>query len=156
MKYYRHEKDLPTAEQAGTTFYTITESDLLKHYDESDNPILRYVVSENGFNAFNIEDLYGSKLVNDTLYLCVTDGDDITVNGEDVYPEDALEDYDTSELAGYIKEGNDDIINRYLSTYELKPINLNDVAAELMKGGAAKFTDILSWANELDLLDDIL
>lgn len=156
MKYYRHEDGLPVAEDAGTTFYTINESDLLKYYDKSNNPILRYVVSENGFKAFDIDDLYGSRLIGDTLYLCVTDGNDITVRGEDVFPEDALEDYDISDLSGYIEDGNDKIIGRYLTAYELKPFDLNDVAYELMKGGTATFTDILTWANELDLLDDIL
>ena len=153
MKVFRKD-DITAAEESGdTTFYTITESQLLKHYDSNDNGILRFVVSENGFNAFDIDRLYGSKIIGDVLYLCVTDGHDIIVNGEETYPEDALDMYDISALSAYIQEGDDKIIDRYVSEYELKPIDINDVALDLLDGGAVDFTDVVEWAKDLDLID---
>lgn len=150
-------KDKTTDVESGDTkFYTITESQLLKHYDKNKNGILRFVVSENGFNAFDIEKMYGSKIIGDILYLCVTDGYEIDVNGEMIEPEFALDMFDISALSAYIVDGDDKIIDRYVSEYELKPIDLNDVALDILDGGAVDFTDIVEWANDLDLLDDIL
>ena len=153
MKVFRKE-DIEIDEGVGSTvFYTITESQLLKHYDADDNYIVRYIVSENGFDAFEIDNMYGSKLIGDILYLCVTDGNDIIVNGEEIFPEDALDMYDISALSAYIQPGDDDVIDRYVSTYELKPIDINDVAPDILDQGAVDFTEVVEWAKELDLLD---
>lgn len=157
MKIYNHKDDgenLPDG--SGTTFYTITEDQLLKHYDKAENLIVRNVVSDEGFKAFDLDSMYGSKIIDDTLYLCVTDGMEITVNGNEVDPEFALEDYSISDLSKYIKEGDDTIINRYVSEYELKDIDLNKVAIDILDGGAVTFTDVVKYAADLDLLDDII
>lgn len=153
MKVFRKD-DVETTEEFGSTiFYTITESQLLKHYDNDENGIVRYVVSEEGFNAFDLDRMYGSQVIGDVLYLCVTDFQDIEVNGEKIYPEDALDMYDVSALSAYIQDGDDKIIDRYLSKYELRPIDVNSVALDILDGGATDFTDVVEWAKDLDLID---
>lgn len=143
--------------RSGTTFYKITEDQLLKFYDKIDNQILRFIVSNNGFDAFNVDLMYGSKLINRVLYLCVTDGRDIEVKGKMVDPESALDDYGISGVSDYVEDGTDDIIQRYITFYELnltKDFDLNKVAYDIISGNYADFTQVVKDAEELDLLSE--
>ena len=154
MDIFTAYEDPTIPEESGTVFYEITESDLLKFYDKSDNGIMRFIVDRDGFDAFDLEQLYGSELFDDhLLYLCVTDGADIEINGEDVFPEEALAKYTPDDLFAYIKPGNDGIIRRYLSEYELKTYDINDVAFDMIHDGYPDFTEIVKWAEELGWLD---
>ena len=153
MDIYEEDIEEIVPEESGTTFYYITEDDLLKFYDKSDNCILRYIVENEGFDAFDLEKLYGSELFGDIFYLCVTDGNEIMIDGEMVAPEEVLAMYAPEDISEYEKHGNDGIIRRYLSEYEMKEVDLDDVAFDMINDGYADFTEIVKCAVELDWLD---
>lgn len=144
---------IKSATQEGTTFYKITLDQLKSFYNNEKNIIVRYVIDQYGFEAFDLEHMYGSVLDGDTLYLCVTDGYEISVNGESIDPESALEDYSTEDLSSYIQDGTDEIINRYLSEYELNSISA-DICTELVQDGY-DFIIVLEAARKLDMFDDM-
>lgn len=138
----------------GTTYYKITENQLLKYFDKSKNQIVRFLVSNNGFDAFNLDLLYGSRIVDDVLYLCVTDGREIEINGNEADPESAIDDYGISGIQKYIKNVTDDIMGRYLTDYELTTdYDLNELAFDIISGKYADFTQVVKDAEELDILD---
>ena len=152
MKIYKN-NDAKLPENTGTTFYKVTEDQLLKYYDKDKNPIARYIVSENGFNAFDLDLMYGSEVIGDALYYCDTDGFDIEVNGQEVAPEDALDKFGVDALTTYIKDADTDFIKRHLSSYEFKPVNLDKVAADILDDGSITFTEMVKFAYDLDLID---
>lgn len=153
MDIYEEDIEEIIPEESGTTFYYITEDDLLKFYDKNDNGILRFIVDRDGFDAFDLDKLYGSQLFGDILYLCVTDGNEIMVDGELVAPEEVLDIYTPEDISEYEKHANDGIIRRYLSEYEMKEVDLDDVAFDMINDGYADFTEVVKWADELDWLD---
>lgn len=140
----------------GTTFYRIPLEAIVDYYSKSSD-ISRIMIlgalETYGWNAFNIKSLYGSIVDEDVLYLCITDLDTISVNGEQVDPEDALTSgrYDIDDLSSYIEDGNDDIISKYLTEYELDADNwdIDEVADECLKSEV--FSDVVASAMDLDL-----
>jgi len=146
--------DIQEAEQIGTTFYIITEDALKSVYENDSNIVMKYLVNEGGFNAFDLSHLYGSEMIGDDFVLCVTDGYGINILGEEVDPELALEDFGFNTLyeAGYVVEADDTIIKRYLSKYEISPsVDIDDAAIELLNAGHHLY-QIVEDAQELDLL----
>ncbi len=148
------------ATQKGTVFYKITEEELVNFYDTyEDNDVFRYLVQVYGFQTFDIDKLYGSYLDSNanTLYLCVTDGEDIQVGVDsDVYPEDAFYEYSEEELQSYIQPATDEIIKRYLSPYEISlPVSINQIALDMLEEDYS-FVSIVQGMKDLDLLDDII
>lgn len=125
---------------SGTTYYKVTESDLVEAV-EGGNIWLSYIIESKGFDAIDIDSLYGSNIIDGELYICDTDGQDIYVDGEPVDPESALFDYaeELELLSDYIVDASlKDIYDR-ISLYEIKPIylNLETTAIELL---AANYT----------------
>ena len=147
MEIYRNTKSTPDG--SGTTYYYITEDQLLKFYDKSDNVIMRYLVSENGFDAFYIEGVPGYAMFDDILYICDTDGADIMVNGKSIDPERALMKYTPDDLSEYEERGTDSIIKRYLSEYELAEFDPNEVVLSMLDTGFADFKEIVKSAKDL-------
>ena len=139
----------------GTAFYSVTEDQLQNYYDNEENIIIRYLVNEYGFEAFDIERLYGSAIIDDVLYICDTNGEEILVGGQSINPEDALENFTLDELSTYVIPADDSIIKRYLSEYELAEFDLDDVAYDLIDG-TTTFSDVAKWADKMGLLQDIL
>ena len=139
MKIVYGEDLIQEPTDAGTAFYEITEKDLEDTWDKEDNIVMKYLVRTYGFEAFDLDDIgiYGGRLEGDVFLLCDSDGHDIDVDGEEVDPMFALEDYDLEALAPYIKEPDDEIIRRYFSPYSLQSdtIDVNEVALELLQAG---------------------
>lgn len=144
-------------DDTGTTFYKVTVADLVNHYKESNNIVTSAIIDMYEFDVFDLDRMYGSAIIDDTLYLCVTDNKDIIVDGEAVDPEHALEEYDIEDLEDYIEPATDEVLNRYASYYEFDPskIDIDEVAAELLNGGH-HLTQIIEDMTDIDLLDDIL
>ena len=145
--------DIQEPEQGGTSFYLITE-DELKDYFGNENVVMQYLVDTKGFEAFNTDDMFGSAFLDaDEFVLCVTYGYDIRVGNELVDPETALEDYDISELDEYVKVPTDEIFRRYFSEYELNPVDMDEIALELLQAGHHLST-IVADAKDLDLFEE--
>ena len=141
MKIYIH-ADTDTSDDK-TTFYKITLDDVIKSF-ESDNLWFLAAVKYDGFDAFDMDVLIGSKVVDGVLYYCDTNGVDIEVNGEMVDPEEALEKYSIDDLASYIKDASVRYIKNNLddrALREFKPSDYNNWADKLMNDGY-KFTEL--------------
>ena len=114
---------------------------------------MQYVINEYGWDALDFKhNLFGSEIIDDVLYICKTDGYEIQINGEDVEPEFALEDYSVEELSAYIDDADDDIITNSITTYELKPIDLDEVSLRLLELGNS-FIDVVKAAQDADIID---
>lgn len=118
---------------ATTRFYPV-ELDwfiqLLKDNDK--NPMLIWLVEQKGFDAFDLDQLYGSAVSDDVLYLCDTNGEDILIDGEPVDPETAIENYGIEAIQPYISDPDTKYILRYLSPDEVSEIDLEEAAQALM------------------------
>lgn len=139
-----------------TVIYEVSLKDVKDYYE--DTLFMSYLINEDGFNAFDIEDnLPGSLVEGDILYLLVTDYNPVVVNGEEIeYIEDILdfsiEDLRNSEL---IEPATDDVIKRYLSSYELAPFDFDMVATDLVQTDGYTFTEVLRAANDEGFSDDL-
>lgn len=147
-------KSITAATQSGTTFYKCTLDQVIEALKKADSNIwLQYVINEYGWDALDFKhNLFGSEIIDDVLYICKTDGYEIQINGEDVEPEFALEDYSVEELSAYIDDADDDIITNSITTYELKPIDLDEVSLRLLESGNS-FKDVVKAAYDADIID---
>ena len=142
----------------GTTYYKLTPDfveDEIRN-DKFSNLILLESFLLFGWDAFDMDYLEdsGSLIIGDNLYLCITDGKDIYVDGVSVDPFDALQDFDLDELDEYIKDGDDPslkLVHRYLTTDELNPdMDIEAVVESLLQN--YRFVDILEDANDVFFL----
>ena len=95
------------------------------------------------FNCLDIDNMYGSKVIDSTLYLCVTDGEDILVKGASTNPEDALEKYSIEDLSSYIEDATPEIIRNYIDEYAIKKPQYDKWVPIILSNGY-KFTDIVN------------
>ena len=139
------------AQDIGTTFYSITLDDALKVL-RNENIILYHLAATKGWNAFDETRWIGGEVIDDVLYICSTDGVEIEVYGELVDPETALEDYGVEGIEPYLSKGTPEVIRRNLSVYELKPVNMDNVALELLEDDYS-FRLIVSAAKDAGIID---
>lgn len=137
---------------AGTTYYRITLKELTDAFSEQ-NLWLQKCIEERGFNAIDFDhSLYGSRFdigEKDVMYLCVTDGYDIEVNGEMVDPEDALDYHNPApggDLYQYVKPSTPEIILKNISEYEFKDPDFTQWAVSLLRH--YDFIDLMKAAQE--------
>lgn len=139
--------------EIGTTFYQVSLKELQDSLKGSDANIwMQKAFEEDGFDAIEFKhSLFGSRVIDDILYICITDGYDITVNGKEVDPETALDYYNPeTELSDYVKLADDDIIMENITEYEMKPIDFDKWAADLLKDYS--FMDLVKAAKDFDIL----
>lgn len=131
--------DRSEARKAGTTYYTITKDALRKAFgDDSENVWLKAAIEADGFDAIDLDkNLFGSKVIGDTLYLCITDGRDIMVDGIAVDPEEALDEYTPEQLSDFVAHATDKLIRRYITPYEIYEPDFDELAVDLLKGGVS-------------------
>lgn len=136
MKIYRKSisASVSPAKNSGTTFYSASADDIIEAYgDVTLNVWVRKAFIERGLEAIDYDrNLFGSKVIDDVLYICVTDGQDIEVDGELVNPEEALEIYTPYELSEYIRPASKDIISRYITEYEIIIPDFDNWAIDLL------------------------
>lgn len=139
---------ITAATSIGTTYYTASLDDVISAMRSQGGNIWIYASFKKlGWDAIDFaHNLYGSQVIDNVLYLCITDGHDIDVNGESVNPEEALEDYDVSELSAYIQPADADIIRKYITQYEIKTPDFNNWADDLISD--YYFTDLVRDAQE--------
>lgn len=123
MKIYRHiiSAATNTTKTKGTTFYLVTFEQIQKYFNNEDTNIwISKAFEELEWDAIDFDNnLFGSQIIGDDLYICVTDGVDIEVGDELVYPEEALDIYTPDELSEYIKPATDEVIQKYITEFEL-------------------------------------
>lgn len=139
----------------GTTFYRIPLEALIDAHKDS-NIWIQQVLASEGFEAIDLaHSLFGSRVIDDILYLCITDGYDIEVEGNEVDPESALDYYNPeTELADYVKPGPKSIILENITEYELNSIDFNAELKNMLDSGY-DFIELMRAAVELypDILD---
>lgn len=128
-----------------TTYYEISEDTLLDHAMENRKLFLYATLLDNGIRAIDVDHhLWGSIIDTDSdvLYLCVTDGYEIEVDGEFYDPEEVLEkvyygELDPEAVEQYVQKPDDKIINRYINFDVIDPkyADIDHLADLLMREG---------------------
>lgn len=153
--------DRPTNNNSlqGTVFYKITPLEFEDAFDSAEvNAFLQYLALSRGFNAFDLDKMYGSFEYGDDFYLCVTDEYPIIIDGEEVQPEYAYEDYGFDAIANLVQPSTPEIILKYFTTYELEDFDIDEVADRMMNREGYTFSMLVNEANDPDfnLLDKII
>ena len=137
MKKYKNINAAEGVEESiseSTVFYPIELDYLIDLLNKRNkNPMLIWMLETMGFDALNLEQLYGSAVVDDVLYLCRTTGDEILIDGKMVDPETAIEEYDIDGIAPYIADPDDNYIARAISPDEAVQPDLEDAAIALLQ-----------------------
>ena len=145
------------AVETGTHFYKMTLNTVIDSLNDNDGNLwLIYALQKYGWNALDTDhNFYGSKLIDDIFYLCVTDGHEIEINDEIYDPEYLLEEFDIEAMSQYIQDANDEIIHRYVTPYEMnfKVIDIDQIAIDLLNDDYS-FIDIVEGAHDADILNE--
>ena len=138
---------------AGTTWYPVT----LKQFkdfaeDNIENVFLKYTIIYDGFDALDLDLMYGTRIVDDTLYICSSDGKDIQVGNEEVDPEFALDKYSPDELSAYMEDVTDKVLESHTTANdfnrELLEENLNNAAIEALQDDV-DFSELIDYYDEI-------
>jgi hypothetical protein len=136
--------DITASTKSGTTFYKITLDQVLDYLKNNDANIwMIKSFEERGFDCLDMKHgFWGSKLDDDSdggidnvLYLCVTVGYDIEVDGKLIDPESAFDNYDVEQLSEYIEDADDSILKRYITEDDIETPWLDDWAPDLIQDG---------------------
>lgn len=144
---------IKSAEEPGSIWYKITREDLLNNMLWKDNvwisERLKYYPLD---DAINIEDLDGSYATEDTLYFLVTDYSPIIIDGEEIEPEEALEEYSLKDIENYINDNPPkDIIQRITdSDISWAGIDIDTFAKDLLD--IESFSKVVEDAQDIDLI----
>lgn len=149
----RFNSTITAAQSIGTTFYYTTLSDVIQTLkDKSQNEILIFLLETRGWYALDFEhNLFGSYVDGDDLYLCVTDGAEIEIDGVEVYPEDAIEEFGVDAIKPWLESATDDVITFRITEYELRSFDIDDVALNMLNEGY-HFVDIADAAEDMEII----
>lgn len=158
MKRYKSTKlqSVTAASNVGTTYYRATLGTVVQTLARNDaNLFLLYLIEEYGFDALDFKKhMFGSAVVEenneDVIYICVTDGYEIEVDGEMVDPEEALENYAPIYLENHIQDANDDVIMRNITPYELADFDESSVARGILRTYDVSFKKVVSDFEEIE------
>lgn len=139
------------AQVIGTTFYKTNIQDIIKTLESTGFNVFCLAALEHfGYKALDTKSMYGSYIDDKDLYICVTDGELINVNGEEVEPEYAMEEYYPEDLAEYIQDATDDVIKKHITEYEILLIDIDELAVDLLNDGHT-FQELYEAATDLDI-----
>lgn len=137
-----------------TTLYKASKREIQKCLNQT-NLILSTAFRLHGWDALNFDNrssnLANSRVVDNNLYLCITDGHPVEIDEDSVDPEYLLDEYDISELEGLIKPASQNIIRLNISRYEMN-IDIDECAQYLIDNNLATFTEIVKIARKLKLV----
>ena len=139
MKRYIRSSVNP-AHTTGTTYYRIYIDDVIDHFAQKDENVWLYKsFSELGWEAIDFGgNLYGSFIKDNDLFICVTDGTKVRYKKKFYDPYKLPRNVDIDELDKYIALGDDNIIHRYLTPYEVFPPKFTEWEADLLDEGYTK------------------
>lgn len=143
-----------TSRYSGTTFYKITEDQFESVLRDKDaNLFIQEAFKMYGFSGINIDTLWGSIVENGYLYLCETDGQEITVGEGLVDPEEAIENFGIDMCSSYIQDASDEVVANHIFEYELSDdVDLEDIGIQLLSSGYS-IQNVFSNAYDLNLVD---
>lgn len=149
-------QSVTAASNVGTTYYRATLDNVIQTLTRNDaNLFLLYLIEEYGFDALDFKKhMFGSAVFEenneDVIYICVTDGYEIEVDGEMVDPEEALENYAPIYLENHIQDANDDVIMRNITPYELADFDESSVARGILRTYDVSFKKVVSDFEEIE------
>lgn len=149
-------QSVTAASNIGTTYYRATLDNVIQTLTRNDaNIFLLYLIEEDGFDALDFKKhMFGSAVFEenheDVIYICVTDGYEIEVDGEMIDPEEALENYSPRYLDNRIQDANDDIIMRNITPYELLDFDESSIARGILKTYDVSFKKVVSDFEEIE------
>lgn len=115
------------------------------------NPWISIYFDRENFKSIDFNhNLWGSFVEGDDLYICVTDGYDIEINGEMVDPEQAYELYGLKALSDYIQPATDQIITSKITDDEMFAVPFDDLIDDVLAGGWS-FTEAVKYAIDAGL-----
>lgn len=137
----------------GTTYYRCSLSEIIDSLSDTDaNPWIISELSNYGWDAIDFKhNLFGSRIIDGILYICETNGQDISVNGNNIDPETALNEYSLEDLSNYITKADDKIISSKITGYEIQFKDIDTTAIHLIESGIS-FQDVVQYADELNLI----
>ena len=132
---------IKAAKDAGTTYYKIPKQQLIDFMsDKYDNVWTNWLLTNN-FSESIINDSWfdSSLIIDDALYYGVTDYLPIEVDGEEVYPDEALSiyEYNLDALSKYIVENTPkEILNKISEDdFVWNGVDIDKVAIDLLNEG---------------------
>ena len=140
-------------ENLGTTFYVITKDEIEKNITPKNNIWIQSRLNDYPLeDALNLDYLDGSKVIDGVLYYCDTDYKEITVNGEEVNPEEALDNFSIKELASYISDNAPSSILNTFTENEIswEDVNISEFARDLLETN--NLEEVAKDAEEIDLI----
>lgn len=149
-------QSVTAASNIGTTYYRATLDNVIQTLTRNDaNIFLLYLIEADGFDALDFKKhMFGSAVFEenheDVIYICVTDGYEIEVDGEMIDPEEALENYSPSYLDNRIQDANDDIIMRNITPYELLDFDESSIARGILRTYDVSFKKVVSDFEEIE------
>lgn len=138
---------------AGTSWYPVS----MKQFDDFaedhiENVFLKYTAAYDGFDALDLDLMYGTRVVDDTLYICSSDGKAIQVGNEEVDPEFALDNYTPEVLHAYMEDVTDKVLESHTTANDfdkdLLKENLNNAAIEALQDDV-DFSKLIEDYNEI-------
>ena len=137
----------------GTTYYRLTEDDVIEGLEQKEcNIFAKSVFDSVGWDCLNFQkNLFGSKLIDNVLYVCVTDGKKINIDDYEVDPEKALNDFEIEELEDYIEDGTPETVRRFITTHEMNKFDVEQVSINLLEEGYT-LKQVFDAATEAELI----
>lgn len=148
-------------DQHYTTYYKVKIEDAKRFFKtDGANLILQKAFELFNWDIFDMEHtMFGSRVIDNVLYICSTDGEPLYIDHEEVDPEYALDRFawDIDLLDDYIRPATAEVVRMHLSEYELNIDfiidELDTIAMDLLKHGE-HFADVAIAAKDLGLLDE--
>lgn len=135
----------------GTMFYSASIDDIIKAYSgKRDNVWVKSAFENLGFDAIDFDhSMYGSRVIDDTLYICVTDGKTVDIDSYEYEPEKILDEVNIKDIEDMIEPASDDIIKKHITEYEIFEPKYDDWASDLLKNGTT-FEKLVKDYDEFD------
>lgn len=136
MKITKSSKQLATNYGEGTVFYAVSLDAAIDAFKTDGNLFLAAELETNRWNHLDLEhNLYGSGIIENVLYICVTDGHTINIADSDdgVDPEDLIDTYG-ADFVDYapVADPDSSTIRKYLSAYEFTDLPINHLGYQLV------------------------
>lgn len=144
------------ASNQGTVFYKITKDNLCKYNTYiNENSWAWLIVWDNDLkDSLLIDSLYGSAIIDDTLYFCVTDNETFMIGDEEVEPEFFIEDFDINIVEQYTTDDVPQYVYDMITDSDIntKSINIEKGAIALLQDGE-DFQTIVNDAKDLGIIE---
>lgn len=129
-------KNIFSATNIGTTYYEIDLDFAITELRKHGNLFTYMQIKQLGFECIDLsKNLFGSEIIDDKLYICVTDGKDIIVDNYPINPIDASKFYNIDELYDYVETGSSKVVIQYITPYEVPVDNFEESTIELLSEG---------------------